>query len=182
MKSLYEALMARRADLCGEYAATADVERLGMYLKDASAEFLLRIYRELPVCRMETTFVVRSGRAYAPGPEFGVDYDAEQDHGFYWASPLDILEEVNDGALGAIAFQTGFVRIGLCVYGGDGYFLSREPGPPRATPLFRLYYDWISYPDRHDPPVPPQAIHLLHGSFESILAVANFEHGWMPDH
>jgi len=180
MKSLYESVAARQQSICWHRVTAARVERLGQYLSGQLSNSLLRIYSDLPVSRMEVAFTIRESEAERPVPQETSEYDSERDHIFYWASPTDIVEDIRDGARGELAFRAGFVPIGICAYGGDGYFLSTAPSPPGATPLYQVYYDWISYPELDDPPVPPEAIHLVHPSFESIIAVAEFRRGWMP--
>jgi len=179
MQRLYESVMARRNELLGCRAPAADVEQLRTLLPTPAFDPLLRVFLEFPVCTMMVLFAVQEGHAEGPRLQSEREYDSLKDHVCYWYTPAQMLKQMTEGARGEVAFQAGFVPIGMCAYGGDDYFLSTAPSPPGATPLYQVYYDWISYPALDDPPVPPEAIHLVHPSFESIIAVAEFRRGLM---
>lgn len=181
METVYSAFLARGSILCGYRAPVSSVEALVPHLAETHFAPLLRLHRDLAVCRMGVRFALENGMPKTAGAPERWEYASGEEHDFYVTSPADILEDITGGARGEIAFRAGYLRIGMCAQGGDGYYLRNQASIPGHTPLYRVYYDWISYPDPGEPPVPPEAIHLEHESFEEILAVAEFQIGWMPE-
>jgi len=174
--SIHEALLARRDDLVGNHAPLGDIERLSQALSAPLTDPLLRIYRHFPVCGMEVSFESVAGRVSPPGPEFRqVDDDSvrEREHGFYWESPTQILEEINHYFSARAALRAGFLPIASCVFGGDTYHIRISEWSGAVPRLYRIYGDGT---DPDGPvPVPGDALELVASSLEELIRVAVFE-------
>ena len=77
------------------------------------------------------------------GPRTNSEYDSEYDHEFGWIRPQHIIEEIDESHCGRLVLAAGYFPIGLCVFGGDAYFIRPFGDEPELT-LYKLYYDWIN--------------------------------------
>jgi len=176
MQEIYEALVSRRSELTGYLATQEEVVQIGKRLSRPEYAIVLRIYRELPVCGMIVRFIVDANKLAGPPVDEAVyEYDPDCDHEFDWATPKQIIDEIEDSLAGPAAFAAGFVPLGMCTRGGDGYFLRLLS--PRKAPvhLFQVYYDW--YDADRGVLVMPDAVSLVCDRVDQLLRVAKFEKG-----
>jgi len=176
LSSIYEAVKSRASDLVGYMGSEHEVARLAKYLNRSEFSVLLRIYRELPVCGMLMAFAIDSnGNPSPPVAQSECDYDSARDHEFTWMSPNHVIEELEQALAGSAAFAAGFVPLGMCSSGGDGYFLRIMTEGKAPVRLFQVYYDW--YDPTKGVLVIPEAVHLVCQSFDQAVRVAHFGAG-----
>lgn len=159
------------------YADPKEIDELGKRLNSSVFDPLLTIYRELPICGVTFQFTVNDeGLPGSPRPDFmGDDYNSDTEHELVWMTPGHILFALHEAIAGPPIFAVGFLRIGNCSLGGDGYFIRFTHATDMDAPLYRVYYDWID-PDRPIA-VPLQALKLVSHSLAKTIEVASIFHG-----
>lgn len=174
-ESIYEAFWKRREALCGRIASPEEVDALDRRLTGRHAEGIIRAYRDLPICDLLMDFLVDPLTGpRAPEPQFRAQYDPDREYSMICLWPHHVLMELDESAsvyAGALV-RAGFLPVGSCAMGGDGYFLLLDNVPRKSTPLYRVYYDWIDT-DSHI--IPPEGIHLLTDCFEQVIRVAKLQ-------
>lgn len=179
MYGLNEVLSRRRKELTGHPAKAEDIARIRRMLLGTPFMTLSDIYSEFPVSGMVVQFTVDKSKIIrSPDADFMREYDSVRDHEFYWMTPNQVAEEVEEAIAGPCLFANGFLPIGMCAMGGDGYFLAMPVDKPDILSLFRVYYDCIN--PEQGAHVPSNAVLCIAESFAQILSVARFEKGFEP--
>jgi hypothetical protein len=170
MRSCVETLVARAKDICGTIARAGEIRELRMLAPKAAIDLLASIYESFPVSGMRVVFCTdMAGRVRAPCKG---DEEADGYHQFYWATPSQIADEMNNSRPGPSIQAAGYVLIGLSVFGGDPYFIRAHDKAPSDAVLYRVYYDWI---DPDDPtPIVPEATALVATRLSDVLLRAQF--------
>ena len=178
MQAIYEALGSRAGEITGNRATSEEVAQLASRLEGPEFATLLRIFRDFPVCGMGVAFTLDSDKNAAPPADESdseIEYDSEYDHEFDWLSAAQVLDEIDNALAGPVALRAGFVPIGMCAMGGDGYFLRILTPQKAPVGLYRVYYDW--YDADRGVLVMPDAVNLVSSSFDQALRVARFDRG-----
>lgn len=173
MKKLHDILTSRAGELINAKGYVADPKELEALARRLKPPLFDRLtYWRLPVCDVLFQFAANSaGIPQPPSSDFMEDYDADIGHGLVWMPPEHVLFELTEAVAGPPAFQAGFLPIGHCVMGGDGYFIRYDQATGWDVPLYQVYYDWID-PDA-PVPVPEDALHLVSHSLAEVIAVAS---------
>ncbi len=179
MYGLNEVLSRRRKELTGRPAKGDDISRLRQMLFGTPFMTLSDVYCAFPVSGMVVQFTVDNDKiGKSPDTDFMCKYDSARDHEFYWMTPNQVAEEVEQAIAGPYFLANGFLPIGMCAMGGDGYFLGSSVDKPDILSLLRVYYDCID--PEQGTHIPPNAIDCIATSFVQILSVARFERGFEP--
>ena len=179
MERVYEAIKLREMELRGHFAGDKDIETLDRLLTGLNQKALIQIYLDFPICGATVSFSVAvDGAIGLYAPDSGAEYDSDRDHEFYWMPVRHVIEELENAFLGPAVLRAGFVPIGHCCMGGDGYFVNLSEDSAGDPRLYRLYYDWVD-PNAQDP-VPKEAINLVASSLASVMRRCRLEPGLPP--
>ena len=86
---------------------------------------------------------------------------------------VEIVEDIAHSLAARTALRAGYLPIGTCVYGGDGYYVRIADLNAPVQPLLRIYEDGTN--PEGPVPVPEDAVELVALSFEDVILKAALE-------